>query len=73
MALCVVLQLSEKKQYWKNINENLIPCKDSISTNDTSLNVLTHKQLETHGCALSTVGTDALVLKHQVISTHSAD
>ena len=26
-----------------------------------------------HGCALSIVATDALVLKHQVISTHSTD
>ena len=35
--------------------------------------ILTHKQLETHGCLLSTVATDALVLKHQGISSHSAD
>ena len=26
-----------------------------------------------HGCLLSTVATDALVLKHQTISIHSAD
>ena len=31
------------------------------------------KQLETHGCVLSTVATDALALKHQAISTQSAD
>ena len=37
------------------------------------LNVLTHKQLEMHGRILSTEATDALVLKHQAISTHSAD
>ena len=35
--------------------------------------LLTHKELETHGYALSTVATDALVLKHQAISIHSAD
>ena len=34
---------------------------------------LTLKQLETPECALSPVVTDALVLKHQVISIHSAD
>ena len=34
---------------------------------------LTPKQLETHGCVLSVVATDALVPKHQAISTHSAD
>ena len=32
-----------------------------------------HKQLETHGCIISTVATDALMLKHQTISIHSAD
>ena len=26
-----------------------------------------------YGCVLSFVGTDVLVLKHQAISTHSAD
>ena len=30
-------------------------------------------QLEKHGCVLSTLATDALVLKHQAISAHSAD
>ena len=34
---------------------------------------LTHKQLEMHECIFSAVVTDGLVLKHQAISTHSAD
>ena len=34
---------------------------------------LTHKQLESHGCLISTVATDALGPKHQAISIHSAD
>ena len=34
---------------------------------------LTHKWQEMHGCPLSTVATDALVLKHQAISIHSID
>ena len=37
------------------------------------LNVLTLKHRETHGCVVSTVATDALVLKHQAISIHNAD
>ena len=37
------------------------------------LNVLTLKHRETHGCVVSTVATDALVLKHQVISILNAD
>ena len=36
-------------------------------------NESTHKQLETHGCILSTVATDVLVPMHQAISIHSAD
>ena len=36
-------------------------------------NELTHKHLETNKCVLSTVATDALVLKHQTISIPSAD
>ena len=36
-------------------------------------NVVTHKQQEKHGCILNTVATDALVIKHQAISTHSTD
>ena len=34
---------------------------------------LTLKHRETHGCLVSTVATDALVLKHQTISIHNAD
>ena len=34
---------------------------------------LTFKHRETHGCVVSTVDTDALVLKHQAISIHNAD
>ena len=34
---------------------------------------LTHKQLEMHGCVLSTVPTDAIVQRHQIISIHNAD
>ena len=34
---------------------------------------LTLKRRETHGCVVSTVATDALVLKHQVISILNTD
>ena len=34
---------------------------------------LTPKHRETHGCVVSTVATDVLVLKHQAISIHNAD
>ena len=34
---------------------------------------LTHKQLETHGCVLSTVAADDLVPKHQTININDAD
>ena len=35
--------------------------------------LLTHKQLEIHGCIFSIVATDALGLKHQAISIYTAD
>ena len=35
--------------------------------------ILTLKHWETHGCIVSTVATDVLVLKHQAISNHNAD
>ena len=35
--------------------------------------LLTLKHRETHGCVVSTVAADALVLKHQAISIHNAD
>ena len=35
--------------------------------------LLAPKHLETHGCIVSTVATDALVLKHQAISIPSTD
>ena len=34
---------------------------------------LTPQQLEMQGCILTTVATDALVLKHQIIIIHCAD
>ena len=37
------------------------------------LNMLTFKQWEMHEWVLSTVATDALVLKHQALSIHSVD
>ena len=36
-------------------------------------NILSHKQLEMNGQALSTVATDDLVLKHQAIIIHNDD
>ena len=35
--------------------------------------LLTLKHRETHGCVVSTVATDALVLKHQAINILSTD
>ena len=38
-----------------------------------NLFTLTLKHRETHGCVVSTAATDAVVLKHQVISILNAD
>ena len=65
-----------------NVDEALMRCSlhDNMSwqclcygSDHNTISHLTHEQLETHGCVLSTVSTDALVLKHQAISIHSAD
>ena len=40
------------------------------TSTDLSLNL---KHMETHGCVVSTVATDALVLQHQAISIHNDD
>ena len=37
------------------------------------LKLLTHNSWKHHGYILNTVATNALVLKHQAISIHSAD
>ena len=34
---------------------------------------LTPKHRKTHGCVVSIVATDALVLKHQAINIHNTD
>ena len=38
-----------------------------------NLKMLTPKKLEMHGCVVSTVTADTLVLKHQTISIRNAD
>ena len=47
--------------------------KFSINILSKAPEELTDKQLEMHGCVISTEATDVLVRKHQVISIHSAD
>ena len=39
----------------------------------TCSDLLTLEHWETYGCIVSTVATNALVLKHQAISIHKAD
>ena len=47
--------------------------REWIGGENKSGRTLTLKHQETHGCVVSTVATDALVLKHQVISILNAD
>ena len=44
-----------------------------LTPSPTRIAKLTLKHRETHGCVVSTVATDALVLKHQAISILSTD
>ena len=52
-----------------NKDTNVLP----ISWFFSIIACLTLKHREKHGCVVSTVATDALVLKHQAISIHNAD
>ena len=55
------------------VSSNYDLCSTSVTALLYANLCLTHKELETHGCVISTVAPDALVLKHQAISIHSAD
>ena len=63
------------------VSQENISCLEAAITNAVKLDTLykigkptlTLKHRETHGCVVSTVATDALVLKHQAISIHNAD
>ena len=57
--------------YFKFRMTNTCVLKTQTSTYNGSES--THKYLERHGSVISTVATDALVLKHQAISTHNTD
>ena len=62
------LQLTQLLKRWKWISERkLAPAYYAHLPGST------HKELDMHGCVLSTVSTDALVLKHQATSIHNAD
>ena len=56
----------------KPLSEAMMVCFNDAYMS-LGLNVLILKHRETHGCVVSTVATDALVLKHQAISIHNAD
>ena len=61
-----ILQIWSRATYITNTN-NMIPLKIYFifkSSDVLGSNELTHKQLGMHGCVLSTVSADALVLKH---------
>ena len=55
------------------LDMNLGIINSILQPHSPGANELTLKHQETHGCAVSTVATDALVLKHQAISIHNAD
>ena len=60
LGLFLIFCLSHR-QYYAISDHNILGC------------FLTLKHRETHRCVVSTVATDALVLKHHAISIHNAD
>ena len=66
IALVMVVPLLQPIwMFRKDMNRNF--------QNDSITYAITWLQPETHGCVLSMVAPDGLVLKHQAISIHSAD
>ena len=63
--------MAPKKQQaitWTNDSQDLRDLTSPLGHSE-----LTLKHQEMHVCVVSTVATDALVLKHQAISIHNAD
>ena len=63
-------------QYWNGSKSPFVMIGHPLDQDiydDATRSKLTLKHRETHGCVVSTAATDALVLKHQVISIHNAD
>ena len=65
----VILKGTSKIDSWRWRHVSIMTCQ---ITNNSFVH-LTLKHRETHGCVVSTVATDSLVLKHQAISIHNAD
>ena len=64
---CIAV-IGQQAIIWTNVDEDQ-RCQALSLGHDE----LTLKYRETHGCVVSTVATDGLVLKHQAISIHNAD
>ena len=58
---------------WKTIGHLFCATSSFVQDFEAIHEIKLELQLDTHGCVLSTVTTDDLVLKHQGISIHSAD
>ena len=61
----IMRQTAEVESYVSGQRHSIICVASNLS--------LTPKHRVTHGCVVSIVATDALVLKHQAISIHNAD
>ena len=69
MHACTNLRQPEKGLWVKNS----IYTNDNFNTLLHAWGILTPKHRETQGCVVSTVASEALMLKHQAISIHNAD
>ena len=65
-----VLRLSWDIHFTGYVQLNAV---DKNTSNNQHSMALTHKQLDSNGLVLSTVATDAVMLKDQAISSHGAD
>ena len=68
----LIVQLEENLFGVESWKKSIIIAQNNITIHSRIGHILTHKQLEMHGCALTAEGTYTLVLKHQAIGAHTA-
>ena len=75
MVVRLLMHICVSRPQWVKLNYHWVSVDPDLCCHMVSLgqNELTLKHRETHGCVVSTVAIDALVLKHQAISIHNAD
>ena len=73
VCISTLSELNDNDRKYSQIQHNKAKQGPKFMFVSSDGNKLAHKQLETHGCILRIVASDALVLKHQDISINGAN